>query len=225
MKKNYYELLEVSKNASPEVIEKVYKLLAKKYHPDLQPPEKKAEAEEMFKQISVAYETLSNENLRAKYDAKLEKELNDTSVSIEQYKKVEAERNHLAQEVDALRRFRASNTTTTTTYSTNSSTYNSNKSQQPPQYTTRIVYTNSPSSTKKQGTSFLGFNIPKLKDVLIFILSLIIIGLIIFILSLIPFTRNYFLNIYNEYPIIKFFVDLILGFIKTFINFIKSLFS
>ena len=37
--KNYYEILEVSQNASPEVIEKAYKALVKKYHPDLQTKE------------------------------------------------------------------------------------------------------------------------------------------------------------------------------------------
>ena len=44
--KNYYEWLEISKNASPEVIEKAYKALVKKYHPDLQEGESKKEAEE-----------------------------------------------------------------------------------------------------------------------------------------------------------------------------------
>ena len=67
---NYYEILEISENASQEVIERVYKLLAKKYHPDLNPDNPKA-AEEKFKQISVAYDTLSNESKRKSYDEKL----------------------------------------------------------------------------------------------------------------------------------------------------------
>ena len=44
-KKTLYEILEVSENASSEIIEKAYKVLAKKYHPDLQPPEEKSNAE------------------------------------------------------------------------------------------------------------------------------------------------------------------------------------
>ena len=46
MNKNYYEILEVDKNASAEVIEKAYKALVKKYHPDLQEEKNKALAEE-----------------------------------------------------------------------------------------------------------------------------------------------------------------------------------
>lgn len=72
MKKNYYELLEVDKNASPEIIEKAYKVLAKKHHPDLQPDDKKSESEEIFKSISEAYETLSDENKRIEYNSTLE---------------------------------------------------------------------------------------------------------------------------------------------------------
>ncbi len=41
MEQNYYEILEVNKNASPEIIEKAYKTLVKKYHPDLQQDENK----------------------------------------------------------------------------------------------------------------------------------------------------------------------------------------
>ena len=44
--KNYYEILEVDQKASKEVIEKAYKVLAKKYHPDLQEEKNKKRAEE-----------------------------------------------------------------------------------------------------------------------------------------------------------------------------------
>ena len=61
--KNYYDELEVSRNASQEVISRAYKVLAKKYHPDTTTEDKNI-AEEKFKQISEAYETLSNEQKR-----------------------------------------------------------------------------------------------------------------------------------------------------------------
>ncbi len=68
--KNYYEILEVNEKASLEVIERVYKTLAKKYHPDVNPDNPKA-AEEKFKEISEAYEVLSDETKRRQYDSKL----------------------------------------------------------------------------------------------------------------------------------------------------------
>ena len=60
MEKNYYKILEVDFNASPEVIEKAYKTLAKKYHPDLQEENQKVIAGEKLKEINEAYEVLSN---------------------------------------------------------------------------------------------------------------------------------------------------------------------
>jgi len=76
--KNYYEVLEVSKNASSEVIEKAYKTLAKKYHPDVSPENKKSEAESLFKEIGEAYEILSDAEKRADYDLKYQKFITET---------------------------------------------------------------------------------------------------------------------------------------------------
>ena len=70
--KTLYEILEVSENASKEVIEKAYRVLAKKYHPDLQPEEQKQKAEETIKKINEAYAILSNEEKRKEYDETLE---------------------------------------------------------------------------------------------------------------------------------------------------------
>ena len=70
--KNYYEILEVSKNASKEIIEKAYKVLAKKYHPDLQQESERKKAEEKMKIINEAYEILSDDEKRKNYDIELE---------------------------------------------------------------------------------------------------------------------------------------------------------
>lgn len=69
--KNFYEVLEVSENASQEVIDKAYRTLAKKYHPDIQPTDKLFWAESKLKELNEAYEVLSNPNSRQNYDLKI----------------------------------------------------------------------------------------------------------------------------------------------------------
>lgn len=65
-KRDYYEILGVDKNADDDTIKKAYRKLAKKYHPDMNPGDKEAEAK--FKEASEAYAVLSDKDKRAKYD-------------------------------------------------------------------------------------------------------------------------------------------------------------
>jgi DnaJ-class molecular chaperone len=65
-KKDYYQILGVSRNASEKEIKQAYRRLARKHHPDLNPNDKSAEAK--FKEINAAYEVLSNPEKRKKYD-------------------------------------------------------------------------------------------------------------------------------------------------------------
>ena len=58
-KRDYYEVLGVNKNSSEDEIKRAFRRLAKKYHPDANPDNKK-EAEEKFKEVNEAYEVLSD---------------------------------------------------------------------------------------------------------------------------------------------------------------------
>lgn len=64
-KRDYYEVLGVSKDATKEEIKKSYRKLARKYHPDVN---KEADAAEKFKEVKEAYEVLSDDQKRAQYD-------------------------------------------------------------------------------------------------------------------------------------------------------------
>ena len=66
-KRDFYEVLGVERTATDEELKRAYRKLAKKYHPDANPDNKK-EAEEKFKEVSEAYETLSNPQKRKMYD-------------------------------------------------------------------------------------------------------------------------------------------------------------
>ena len=65
-KRDYYEVLGVDKNATPDELKKAYRKLALQYHPDRNPGDK--EAEEKFKEAAEAYDVLSNPDKKARYD-------------------------------------------------------------------------------------------------------------------------------------------------------------
>ena len=65
-KRDYYEILEVSKNASADEIKKAYRKVAMQFHPDRNPGDKPAE--EKFKEAAEAYEILSDQDKRSQYD-------------------------------------------------------------------------------------------------------------------------------------------------------------
>lgn len=94
--KNYYKILQVDKDASPEIIKVAYKLLVKKNHPDLREGEDKKNAEEIIKEINEAYDILSNPIKKAEYDQTLINE----NISQEQYNYILNENMNLKRELN-----------------------------------------------------------------------------------------------------------------------------
>ena len=89
--KNYYEILELNPKASKEIIDKAYKVLVKKYHPDLYTGQKKQYAEKKIKEINEAYYILSDEFLKEQYDNELQKEKerkNDNTQALQKQKSI-----------------------------------------------------------------------------------------------------------------------------------------
>ena len=102
--KNYYEILEIDKKASPEMIKKAYSTLVKKYHPDLQPDNLKSEYEKKIKLINEAYEVLSDKEKRKNYDIDLQIIENKDKEVIENLIHENNILNHKLNELDILYR-------------------------------------------------------------------------------------------------------------------------
>ena len=97
--KNYYEILEVNKTASKEIIENAYKILEQKNNPDLFQGEQKQLAQAKIKDITEAYNILSNDFLREQYDAELEKQKNkNTKDNQSNYKPQNSYKPHKVQQ-------------------------------------------------------------------------------------------------------------------------------
>ena len=75
--KNYYDILEVSQKASKEIIDRAYKVLIKKNHPDKHNPDLNNVYEKYVKELNEAYEILSNDFLRDQYDKELLKDIQE----------------------------------------------------------------------------------------------------------------------------------------------------
>ena len=227
MDKNYYEILEVDRNASPEIIEKAYKTLAKKYHPDLQDDIHKKEAEETFKMINEAYETLSNPEQRSLYDQKLE----DTIVSQAKYNEMYQQNQVLKNKLNDLQQHMYNentysqnankfiNDTTNPLYNHNNNSQNFNSTSQTEQYKRNLEYEQQVNQAKQQAyhDAYIqdlknrGYKIKykktfsdRIKDL---VALLIFIGIVL-ILWQIPFVKNFFMDIYNNNPLIQLFVNI-----------------
>ena len=223
MDKNYYEILEVDRNASPEIIEKAYKTLAKKYHPDLQDDLHKKEAEETLKMINEAYETLSNPEQRSLYDQKLENTFISQDKYDEMYQQNQVLKNklndlqqHMHKENMSYQNSKHFDKSSDTPYN---SVQNNLQNSQNGQYKRDLEYEKQINQARQQAyhDAYIqdlknrGYKIKykktfseHLKD---FIALLILIGILILLWQL-PFIRNFFIDIYNNNPLIQLFVNI-----------------
>ncbi|KAB2857376.1 MAG: J domain-containing protein [Anaerolineae bacterium] len=83
--RNYYELLGVPPNATPQEIKTAYRNLARQYHPDVRDTNEDAHADEMLKQINAAYEVLGDPLKRARYDRQERERWRVSAVNTAQY--------------------------------------------------------------------------------------------------------------------------------------------
>lgn len=218
MEKNYYKILEVDFNASPEVIEKAYKTLAKKYHPDLQEESQKVIADEKLKEINEAYEVLSNPQLRSSFDAKFQQSF----VSREDFNKISMENEQLYNEINTLRQQKYSqndynhyNANNSNMNSYNSNSFNNDFSnlqqniynKQNQEYQNQLEYETQMQQAREkayhdayiQDLKNRGYRIKYKKtpkDILKNIIALILTVLIVLIIFNIPFVKNYLSNIF-----------------------------
>lgn len=202
MNKNYYDILQVNRNASSEIIEKAYKILAKKYHPDLQAEEYKKKSEEILKEINEAYEILSNPEKKQAYDAFL----------LEQEKQKETESNPINR------------TTNTDSLSENELKLKQQEwiQKQQLQYEKDLAYQQQLKEAKQkayhdayiQDLKNRGYKIrykKSLKDYGRDMLALVIFIFVLIILWQIPFIQEFLIHMYEENVFLHAIVDFLLN--------------
>lgn len=219
MEKNYYDILEINKNASPEIVEKAYKTLVKKYHPDLQENNLKIKYEEKIKKINEAYDILSDTEKRKNYDLTL----NNIEISENDYNNLINENINLKNEINYLKNnFNKINTHNiqNNNYNNQTNNYNLNNNKN----TKNNINEQINNAVNKayydayiQDLKNRGYKIKykkTFKDFLALIITVLIIIFISIILWHIPFTKNYLINLYNENSAFKFIIDLFLNIFK-----------
>lgn len=206
-----YDILEVSRKASPEVIDKAYKTLAKKYHPDLKTGQEKIAAEAKMKKLNEAYSVLSDEEKRKKYDEK---------IRIEEKAKIEEQKNEIVQNYTNKE---DENEDWRNLYSK----LNSKEQRKLRKKIEREVneeYIN----RYEQYYRSLGYNVKHKwtrRECLTVVIIIAILFVIFFVLWKIPKTHDSMLNLYNENIIIKIIVNIIIGIFNSIGKFVKTIFK
>lgn len=218
MRKNtLYEVLEVSENASEEVIEKAYKVLAKKYHPDLQSEANKKSAENKMKKINEAYDILGNADKRKEYDRTLEQQRREEKLKQE----MELERQRLEKEEYNQQNQVGSdiNNTNETELQRQLREYEKDlkrkemQQRQKMQENLNREYENAYYNYLRSLGYKVKHRITK-ENVRDFLIVIVIMIGIIAALWFIPPTHNWMVNFYESNPVLKAIIDLIIGIIR-----------
>ena len=198
--KNYYEILEVDRNASQEVIEKAYKTLAKKYHPDLQEESKQQESAEKMKKINEAYEVLSNDFKRAEYDEQMLNEMSQNeAISREEQERILQENYALKQQLNNIGNNNQAMDEGTFTNITNILNEEIRNARQQAYHDAYI-----------QDMRNRGYKIRYTHDFKYYfklIVSILITVCVLFLVYQIPFVKNFFREMYNENIIFQSIID------------------
>lgn len=215
-----YDILEVSKKASKEVIDKAYKTLAKKHHPDLQSAENRAYAEEMMKKINEAYDILSNEEKRSAYDRKLE-EQEEQAIHYENMNYSNQNQNNIYRQQSVENESKS-----------DEFDWRSQFAKLRPKEQKRLIKKIEKEANEEYRKQYedyfrsLGFKIKHrwtLKDFLVIGLAILILTFIFFILWLIPPTHEWLLKLYNDNFVINLIVRIILGIYQGIIKFFQNI--
>ncbi|MGN1300159.1 MAG: DnaJ domain-containing protein [Clostridia bacterium] len=215
-----YDILEVSRKASKEVIDKAYKTLAKKYHPDLQTSENREYAEEMMKKINDAYDILSNEEKRNEYDRKLE-EQEEQAIHYENMNYSNQNQNNIYRQQTVENESKSDEFDWRSQFA--------NLSPKEKKRLIKKIEKEANEEYRKQYEDYfrsLGFRIKHrwtFKDFLIIGLVILALAFIFLILWLIPPTHEWLLKLYNDNFVVNLFVRIIWGICQGAMKFFQNL--
>lgn len=213
MDKDYYSILQINRNASPEIIEKAYKTLVKKYHPDLQQSEEsKKEAEEVLKNINEAYEVLSDKDKKQKYDSTLY----DNTISKEDFNKLYEQNQILKNKINNLQNNYNINHLSNSNIDKQNISYEkkSKKDYELKEKQQDLEFKKQIEQAKRQAyyDAYIqdlknrGYTIKykkTFKDYIRYFITIIVIILILFIMWKIPFIHDYFTNLFESNELLK----------------------
>ena len=188
--KNYYKILEVDESASKEVIDKAYKVLVKKYHPDL--TGKNYNRDEKIKEINEAYNVLSNSFLKEQYDKELYANTQNNQFQEHDYSRLYREKEKLKYQLEQEKHKK-----------TNTKKSQDNNEEETPQVGTGNSILNIFKTLFKHRPTMETIKNIKRIDIIALILTIIVVLLIGTILYFLPFTHDWMVRNFIDTPLVN----------------------